>query len=109
LANGTATAHVTRAQYLFSADGLVAIENAIKILVLETTLTAHCTITVHPQNLGTIKYDTDSSSTLLELSEVHSIKALSSGEPCGPAGELTGGTYTGSNLIELFAGTLKWS
>ena len=100
---------ISTAKYLLSADGLAAIESAITIKV--ETILGNCTITVDPQDLGTVKYDTDpsNSSALLELSAVTGIVSLSSGEPCGPKGTLTGGTYTGNNLIIEDGGSLSWS
>jgi hypothetical protein len=110
LANGVATTHVTPALYLISADGLVAIENTIKLLVLKTIITPHCTITVGPQNLLHLVYHTDplNASALLVLALAHSIKSVSTGEPCGPAGELTGGTYLGNLLVDLEGGSIGW-
>jgi hypothetical protein len=107
---GLATMHFSPALYLLSADGLVAIENTIKILVLKTVLTAHCTITVHPQNLLHWVYHTDpeNAKALLVLSLVHSIRSLSSGEPCGPAGESTSGTFAGNFLVDLEGGSIGW-
>jgi hypothetical protein len=109
-AGGLATVHVSPALYLLSADGLVAIANTIKLLVLETFITPHCTITVGPQNLLHLAYDTDpgNSKALLVLALVHSIKSTSTGEPCGPAGELTGGTYLGNLLVDLEGGSIGW-
>jgi hypothetical protein len=105
---GLATAHVSTAHYLLSADGLAAILLTIKILVLKTFLTPHCTITVGPQNLGTVKFDSNGTD-ILQLSEVHSIKSVSTGEPCGGTNEeTTNGTYTGSNLVKLDGGSLGW-
>jgi hypothetical protein len=110
LAGGVATAHITPALYLFSADGLVAVENTIIITVLKTILTAQCTIKVGPQDLGTIKYEADpgNSSALLELTFVKGIKSVSSGEPCGPAGESVTGTDEGGSLLRLDGGSLGW-
>jgi hypothetical protein len=101
---------ISPAKYLLSADGLAAITNTITILVLKTFLNEDCTITVHPQNLGTVKYNTDkpNASAILQLSEITGILSLSSGGKCGTAGDHSGGTYTGSNLIILDGGAIGW-
>jgi hypothetical protein len=99
------TTHISPAEYLLSADGLAAIVNTIFINVLGL---APCQITVKPQDLLHVAYDTDplNSAALLELSLVHSIVSTGSGGGCGTNN--TGGTYTGNNLVFEDGGALGW-
>jgi hypothetical protein len=101
---GVTKVHISTAKYLLSADGLAAIENTILINVLSP---GNCTITVHPQDLGTVLYTTKGTE-LIEKSEVTGIASLGSGGLCGTADNL-GGTYTGENLIIEDGGSLGWS
>ncbi len=98
---------ISPAEYLLSADGLAAIVNTIEIKVGGF---GNCTIKVLPQDLGTVKYETDpsNSAALLELSAVTGIKSDGSGGECGTNN--TGGTYTGNNLIRLDGapGIISW-
>jgi hypothetical protein len=101
---GIVRIHISSAQYLLSADGLVAIEKTIKILVLGPPL--HCSITVPPQSLLGVTYK-NSGKNIVEESKVHSIVSTGTGGECGTAN--TGGTYTGNNEISEDGGTLSWS
>ncbi len=94
------------AKYLLSADGLAAIENTI---VIKVGGVGNCTITLKPQDLGTVKFKTDSSNSaaLIEESAVAGIVSTGSGGECGTNN--TGGTYTGNNLIFEDGGSLSWT
>ncbi len=99
------TADISPAQYLFSADGLAAIENTIVITALIPFV--GCSIKVGPQDLGTVKYE-NKGTEIIETSSVKGIVSTGSGGECG--GAHTGGTYEGTNLImEAGAGnSLNW-
>lgn len=92
---------ISAAKYVLSADGLAAIENTIVISVKGV-----CTITVKPQDLGTVKYK-NSGNNILEESAVTGITSTGSGGVCGGAN--TGGTYTGNNEVSEDGGILSWS
>jgi hypothetical protein len=95
---------ISPAQYLLSADGLAAIENTI---VIQAGGLANCTLTVKPQDLGTVKYQTVGTE-IIEESSVKGIVSTGSGGSCGTNN--TGGTYEGSNLVmEAGAGmSITW-
>lgn len=107
-ANGVATAHVSKAVYLFTANRTVHLLNTVTITVTKTLFTAHCTITITPQTpAGLIDYEADSPG-LIVTSTNTGIEYHVSGQPCGEPGTYTDGTYTGSVTVKASSGSLSW-
>jgi len=106
---GVASAHVSPAKYLFTANKTIHTLNTITITVTKTLFTAHCTITITPQTPGgTIDY-VPMGSTLTTIWTISGIKYHSSGGPCGSAGEHSDGTFEGTDEVErVGGGSIGW-
>ncbi|HKH64783.1 MAG TPA: hypothetical protein VKA35_04905 [Solirubrobacterales bacterium] len=92
-------ATVSPATYIFTASGVVHIENIITIDVPGLL----CKVTVGGQSVNSVIYDNNSFHTkIIETSTISNIAYSSSGGFCGTSG--TNGTYTGNNEIERLNG-----
>jgi hypothetical protein len=94
--------HVSTATYLFTTDGTVHIVEPITITVTKTLFTAHCTITVKAQTVGTVDFETVGSKVKVTPT-VTGIHSVGSGGPCGSTTSNTG-TYEGASEIERVGG-----
>ena len=104
--SGTVQEPIT-AEYEFSADGTVAIKKTVIVTVKATGL--ECKVTIPVQSgLGTITYTNINSETeILFSSNVTGITSTGAGSLCTYGTDKTG-NYTGSMLVALVGGSLKW-
>jgi hypothetical protein len=96
---------ITPAQYLFSADGLVLIENTVTITVEE--LGFNCKVKVAPQDLQKVSYKNVGTTKLEEVSEVTGITSTTTGGFCGSESKV--GTYSGNSelLVDATGGSVQ--
>jgi hypothetical protein len=103
----SANADVTLADYLFSADGTVQLDNTVTILPLSPDV---CTITVGPQTLSGITYANIAGPPMeievkANVSSIH-YTIIGGGGFCGTEGAHTDGTYTGNELAKEDGGQI---
>jgi hypothetical protein len=106
-------ATISEAKYEFSAEGSVKVENKITVEVPG----AKCKVTVSPtgnSKLKTITYTNKESGTGHGKVEVKASVSKINSEVkggaglCGKEGKLKEGSYTGSALVSLAGGEVKW-
>jgi hypothetical protein len=100
---------VSPASFLLNANGSAAVVGAP--IVVSIGGEANCSLKVNNDggnaNLTGFKFLNLKEDVLVDVN-VPTIKALSSNEPCGPAGIEINSTYTGLLLASVDGGTLKW-
>ncbi len=100
---GVGAATVSNAQYLFSADNLVKLENTVVI-----TAPLGCVITIKPQDLTGITYD-NSGKGIVILPSVKGISSVGEGGLGLCKATSSNGTYSGSTQVESAGQTIKWA
>jgi len=108
---GVATAHISNALWLVTANHGAHLLNTVTITVTKTLFTAHCTFTFTPQTpSGTVDFTNLSGGGLSGyIARWRSgLRYHVTNAPCGTEGEHTDGTFEGSVEVKPSSGTISW-